>query len=497
MSSVAGAREALLIATGKYDNKRLRQLRSPVRDAKELAVVLEDPMIGSFNVQSELNKPHHEVAQSIERFFQQRSPGDLLLVHLSCHGLKDGDGQLYFATVDTNPDLPASTSIPAEFLRNQLLRSRARSIVLLLDCCYSGSFLTGMKAVNETIDIREELAGQGRAVITATNRTEYAWEGESLIELEPELSKFTGLIVEGLRTGDADLDHDGKIAVDELYDYVYARLHYAKVRQTPRKWVDLEYQVFIASSKHTAVNVSGNRVTSATDSTQLKYRTQRGSDETIRVELSLVETAFGCVKELRFNTSARCANCGATGTSSREMPAICEICQGTGRIAVAAAKPKYCKKCDGFGTFIQNPCSECLGEGRIHFERTIKVRTPKGVEHGTLIQLAGEGEVGPHGGPPGDIFLEIIELDDPRFKRHGDDLYTMLRIPASQAVKGGEFELETLDGKRKVRIKSRVSTGSVVRLNGLGVPHLDVDHKGGDRNYDSSRGDLMINIEVS
>src|SRR5262249_16921493 len=182
-------RDALLIATGRYQSKRLRMLRSPVQDALQLGAVLEDPAVGGFRVSNVIDEPHYDIAQSIERFFQNRNPGDLLLVHLSCHGIKDNDGLLYFAASNTNPDLPASTSIAAEFLRNQRLRSRAKSIFLLLDCCYSGSFLTGMKG-DENVDIREELAGHGRAVITATSRTEYAWEGEGLVEFEPEPSRF-------------------------------------------------------------------------------------------------------------------------------------------------------------------------------------------------------------------------------------------------------------------------------------------------------------------
>ena len=214
MKSVAGVRDALLVAAGTYDNSHLSQLRSPARDALELASVLEDQAIGGFSVTQVIDKPHYEVASAIERFFQDRSPGDLLLLHLSCHGIKDIDGALYFASVNTDPTLPASTAIASDFLRSQMLRSRAKSIVLLLDCCYSGTFLAGMKA-DTSVGVQEELSGHGRSVITATSRTEYAWEGDNLIDLDPKPSRFTAAIVQGLRTGDADLDQDGKIAVDQ------------------------------------------------------------------------------------------------------------------------------------------------------------------------------------------------------------------------------------------------------------------------------------------
>jgi molecular chaperone DnaJ len=489
---IAGEREALLIAVGDYENPRLKRLRSPVQDAAELAAVLEDPAIGSFTVKSEINKPHYEITQSIERFFQHRSPGDLLLVHLSCHGIKDEDGSLYFATSNTNPDLPASTAISSDFLRIQLQRSRAKSIVLLLDCCYSGCFLTGMKAGDQTIDIREELAGHGRAVITATNRTEYAWEGQNLVELEPEPSRFTGVIVNGLRTGDADLDGDGKIAVDELYEYVYAELRRAKIRQTPRKWVDLEYQVFLASSKRRAVRLSRHGAIPGGEHPVPKYRTQRGEDQTIRVELPLAETAFGAVRELSVETFIRCAECGATGNRSREMPACCTDCLGKGVVDSDSGALPVCHACDGFGTVIQDPCPACQGEGRVRVRRSLRVRTPKGIEHGTLIQLASEGEVGSCGGPPGDLFLEVVELRDPRFSRRGDDLLVAVRIPSSLAAHGGTFDVKTLEGIKKVRIPAgQVGTGSVVRLSGEGVPHLNRDGDG-----DLGRGDLMVKVTL-
>lgn len=486
MSQAAGVRDALLIATGKYHNKRLKRLRSPVQDARQLAAVLEDPSVGSFHVDSVIDKPHYEIAQLIEKFFQNRSPGDLLLVHLSCHGIKDHDGLLYFATVNTDPDLPASTAISAEFLKSQLLRSRAKSIVLLLDCCYSGSFLTGMKG-DENIDIHEELAGHGWAVITASSRTEYAWEGDNLQEFEPEPSRFTGAIVTGLRTGEADLDGDGKIAVDELYEYVYDQLRRAKARQTPRKWADLEYRVFVATAKKPGRQASQGSAKIAASAALQKPRTVRGRNATIRVELSLVETAFGTVRELTVRTANRCPTCKATGSTLREMPFHCEKCNGTGKLDRRDLESPPCTKCQGHGTVIRDPCPECDGDGRVVTQRTIKVRIPSGVEHGSHIQLAGEGEVGPLGGCPGDLYLEIIELEHPIFKRHGDDLHRWVTIPRTVAANGGTTKIETLEGTKTVKVPLGVANGSMLRIAGAGVPHLNA----------SGRGDLMARINLA
>lgn len=493
MSQVAGVRDALLIATGTYRNKRLRRLRSPVQDAKQLAAVLEDPSIGSFQVSSIIDKPHYEIAKLIEKFFQYRSPGDLLLVHLSCHGIKDNDGLLYFATINTDPDLPASTAISAEFLRSQILRSRAKSIVLLLDCCYSGSFLTGMKGDNN-IDIREELAGHGRAVITATNRTEYAWEGDNLLEFEPEPSRFTGAIVRGLQTGEADLDRDGKIAVDELYEYVYEQLHRAKARQTPRKWADLEYRVFVATAKRSGPRASRESAKMDASPSWSEPRSRRGRSATIRIELTLMEAAFGITKELTVDTAIRCPTCGATGTASREMPEGCRRCGGSGAVHGSKAEPSICAECGGYGMVIRDPCPECDGDGRVRIRRTIKVRIPRGVEHGTHIQLADEGEVGPLGGPQADLFLEIIILEHPIFERRGDDLYCSVTIPRSTATNGGTAEIDTLEGTKTIRIPPGVTNGSKLRIAKEGIPHLS-DY---DRDLsDSVRGNLMVRVNLA
>nr|WP_251692606.1 caspase family protein [Streptomyces sp. CHD11] len=244
---MSAGRHALLVATGRYHNEALRRLRSPARDARELAEVLADPRIGGFEVTTAVDRAHHEVTQAIEHFFLDRRRDDLLLLHISCHGLKNDDGELHFAAADTDQRLLASTSVPAQFVRRQMNLCRARSIVLLLDCCYSGAFLTGSKG-DTTVHVGDELAGHGRVVLTATNRTEYAWEGERVTELGPEPSRFTGALVKGLRSGEADRDRDGVISVHELYDYVYEELRDAGVRQRPQMWAELEHRVVLARS---------------------------------------------------------------------------------------------------------------------------------------------------------------------------------------------------------------------------------------------------------
>jgi molecular chaperone DnaJ len=132
---MTGRREALIIATGTYQDPELGRLRSPAQDATAIAEVLGDPAIGEFQVRQLVDQPSYHLTTAIERFFKDRGLHDLLLVHMSCHGVKDDNGLLYFAATNTDKQLLASTAVPGAFLREQMEYCRARSIVLLLDCC--------------------------------------------------------------------------------------------------------------------------------------------------------------------------------------------------------------------------------------------------------------------------------------------------------------------------------------------------------------------------
>ncbi|MFC8392043.1 hypothetical protein [Streptomyces sp. NPDC057238] len=258
---MSAGRYALLVATGRYDNEALRRLRSPAGDAQALAEVLEDPETGDFEVSMVVDGSHREVTRAIEHFFLDRRRDDLLLLHISCHGLKSDSGELHFAAGDTDRRLLASTSVPALFVHQRMRACRARSIVLLLDCCYSGAFLAGGKG-DTTVHVGDELAGHGRAVLTATNRTEYAWEDGRLTELdpEPESSRFTRAVIRGLGTGEADRDGDGLIGVHELYDYVFDELQKSPVLQHPLMWAELERRVVVARAARPVLPTPPDRV---------------------------------------------------------------------------------------------------------------------------------------------------------------------------------------------------------------------------------------------
>ncbi|MEV4672304.1 MULTISPECIES: molecular chaperone DnaJ [Actinomadura] len=224
-----------------------------------------------------------------------------------------------------------------------------------------------------------------------------------------------------------------------------------------------------------------------------RSRARRGRNATLRVELDLAETAFGTTRELSIDTAVACATCDGSGCAPGTHPETCETCHGRGEVQqvqrsflgqVMTARP--CPACGGFGSVIRNPCTECSGDGRVRTRRTVKVKIPAGVENGIHIQLAGEGEVGPGGGPPGDLFLEIVEKPHPIFEREGDDLHCTVEIPMTAAALGTSVTIETLDDAESVDIKPGTQSGQVITLYNRGVRHLN----------ESGRGDLMIHVNV-
>jgi len=242
-------RYALVVAESEYRDAKLRRLRAPAADAERLAAVLEDPDVGGFAVEVAMDETEPELRRRIARFFAGRKPDDLLLVHFSCHGVKDEGGELYLAASDTEVgDLLSATGISSSWLSEQIGRSRSKRVVVLLDCCFSGSFPFGMRArATGQVDMHEYLEGRGRAVITASSAMEYAYEGDELSG-EGHPSIFTEAVVQGLETGEADRDGDRWISVDDLYGYVYDRVKERTPWQNPNKLSNLEGPLHIARS---------------------------------------------------------------------------------------------------------------------------------------------------------------------------------------------------------------------------------------------------------
>jgi uncharacterized caspase-like protein len=204
-------RYALIVANGTYRDEKLSRLRTPTRDAEALARVLNDPQIGDFSVELAIDEPEAVLRRKIATFFADRGRDDLLLLHFSCHGLKDDSGQLYFAAPDTEVAHLDATALSAEFVSRQMTRSRSRKVVALLDCCYSGAIARGLRfRGGDQVDLDDHLGGHGRVILTASSAMEYAFEGEELTG-DGNPSVFTTAVVRGLETGEADRDQDHRI----------------------------------------------------------------------------------------------------------------------------------------------------------------------------------------------------------------------------------------------------------------------------------------------
>jgi WD40 repeat protein len=241
-----GRRLALLVATYDYQDTELRQLTAPAHDAEALAAVLRDPDIAGFEVTILLNQPHHVVGEAVGDFYRDRRRDDLTLLYFTGHGLKDDEGQLYLAMVNTRRDNLRFTGLGAEQINQAMESCVSRQKVLILDCCYSGAFPAGRISKADTaVHTLERFRGSGRTVLTASDATQYSFEGDQAHGQAPR-SVFTHYLVEGLRDGSADLDGDGDITLDELYSYVHDRVVDEMPQQRPKRQDNVEGRTVIA-----------------------------------------------------------------------------------------------------------------------------------------------------------------------------------------------------------------------------------------------------------
>jgi molecular chaperone DnaJ len=222
-------------------------------------------------------------------------------------------------------------------------------------------------------------------------------------------------------------------------------------------------------------------------------RQRRGQDALIRVEIDLEEAAFGTTRELQLDTAVICPTCEGSCCRPGSQPRVCEVCKGRGQIQRVARSflgqvmtTQACAACHGFGTVIPDPCLECSGEGRVRTRRTLTIKIPAGVDTGTRIQHPGQGEVGPAAGPPGDLYVEVVERPHSVFTRRGDDVHCTFELPMTAAALGTSVELETLDGQEMLDIHPGTQAGEVLTLRGMGVTHL----------RGSGRGDLVVHLAV-
>lgn len=213
-------RFALLIGSYQYEDSNFKELRAPANDVKALEKVLSDPKIGDFEVKISLNEKFHIVLKLINIFFQDRKKDDLLLLYFSGHGLKEIGGKFYLVATDTELKLLPSTGISASYINDLMRNSNSRSQVIILDCCYSGAFVRGISKGNIKTNIQSYFdGGVGKVIITSSDEMQYSFE-EKNIKGNGVCSIFTRAIVHGLKTGEADVNEDNLVSVDDLYQYV-------------------------------------------------------------------------------------------------------------------------------------------------------------------------------------------------------------------------------------------------------------------------------------
>jgi molecular chaperone DnaJ len=204
-----------------------------------------------------------------------------------------------------------------------------------------------------------------------------------------------------------------------------------------------------------------------------------GADVAASIEVDLTEAARGTSAELRYEVVARCARCQGNGAEPGTRIKACPRCNGAGRLQGVSRTPfgqvvrsVECNVCHGDGRVPEQPCSECRGRGRRVEERTLRVDVPAGIEDGQRMRLAGRGHAGERGATNGDLYVVVRVRPDERFVRDGNDLVTVLDVPAPVAALGDTFEVETLDGPAEVEIAPGTQPGDVVVLRGRGVPDL-------------------------
>jgi len=224
-----------------------------------------------------------------------------------------------------------------------------------------------------------------------------------------------------------------------------------------------------------------------------RRRVVAGADLRYDMTIEFAEAVHGVIKEIKFPVLVRCATCEGSGAEPGSQPETCPECDGTGEkrrvsqtILGQMVNISACPRCSGEGRVVSTPCTTCRGEGRLRDERKLTVTVPAGIDNGQRIALEGQGEAGPRGGPPGDLYVAITVKEHPQLLRHGTDLYHELPVTFPQAALGATVSVPTVEGSEMVEIPAGTQSGTQVRLRGRGVPRL----------RGTGRGDLHVIVTV-
>lgn len=215
----------------------------------------------------------------------------------------------------------------------------------------------------------------------------------------------------------------------------------------------------------------------------------RGADLRYNLDLTLEEAVAGTTAKIRIPTYVACKVCDGSGAQPGTSPVTCPTCGGQGQVRMQQgffSLQQTCPRCHGSGQIVSTPCAECHGEGRLRERKTLSVKIPPGVDTGDRIRLAGEGEAGESGGPPGDLYVQVQIKAHPIFSREGETLHCEVPVSFVAAALGGELDVPTLTGRAKLKIPAGTQSGQAFRLRGKGVPPV----RGG------SAGDLLCRVTV-
>lgn len=402
-----GRRRALIVANSEYDHSGLSALRSPSADAAALAEVLGDRRVSDFEVEVVRNETANVVQEHIEDLFLDGEPDDVLLLHFSCHGVKSESGELYFAARNTRPHRLGSTAVPADFVRRCMRVSRSRSIVLLLDCCYGGAFSEGVsvRAAGDVAVLDSLAGGRGRAVITASNSMEYAFEGDLLAEEHATPSVFTSALVRGLSTGEADRDEDGLISLNELYDYVFEQVRHDNPNQTPSRDIEMQGELYLARSGRRRIKPLPMPADLAAATSDPNMFTRLGAVAELRSRLRSpnLEVAAGAFEALTGMARTDIANVAAAAADALSdvavRPSVDELrFSSPSPQIVALSGPPLARACSVAAAEAWIVVAEA-GDGW-----SVSVRNvPPGVSHGRVVFT----------GPTGEAAVAVIAVETP------------------------------------------------------------------------------------
>jgi molecular chaperone DnaJ len=220
-----------------------------------------------------------------------------------------------------------------------------------------------------------------------------------------------------------------------------------------------------------------------------RTRAQRGADLREDVTIAFEQAAFGTETEVKIRRHETCDGCSGSGAAPGKTASTCRACGGAGQVRYQQGFltiARTCPTCKGAGSVITDPCPKCHGHGRVTQHRTIPVRIPAGVEDGTRMRFAGQGEAGLHGGPQGDLYVVLHVKEHPFFEREGNDLYCAVPVSFTQAALGAEIKIPTLDGEHLLKIPEGTQSGTAFRVRHKGVPSLNGHGK----------GDLFVEVRV-